>query len=245
MRGFAILVLLSAAPGLFAGCTLRLDALPEARAALESGDGVVVRESRNFTAFLPESDPSNVGFLFYPGALVEPAAYAPWVRKLAERGHPAAIVHFPLRLAVLSPNRADAVFRAIGDEADFWVLGGHSLGGAMAARYVKRQAPERVPGLALLAAFPANRDDLSESGLAVASIYGTLDGVAEPRQVLGAAPLLPPDTAFLPIEGGNHAQFGTYGPQRGDNAATISLQEQQDFIVNAVVSLLETATAIP
>jgi hypothetical protein len=27
------------------------------------------------------------------------------------------------------------------------------------------------------------------------------------------------------IEGGNHAQFGWYGPQEGDNPATISREE--------------------
>ena len=44
-----------------------------------------------------------------------------------------------------------------------------------------------------------------------------LGDVYKRQEVLGAAPLLPPGTRFIPIEGGNHAQFGWYGDQNGDN----------------------------
>jgi DNA-directed RNA polymerase omega subunit len=53
-----------------------------------------------------------------------------------------------------------------------------------------------------------------------------------------AAPLLPPGTRFIPIEGGNHAQFGWYGDQNGDNPATISRAEQQKLTVDATVEVL-------
>jgi len=42
----------------------------------------------------------------------------------------------------------------------------------------------------------------------------------------------------MTIEGGNHAQFGSYGPQPGDNEATISAQEQLDQTVEAIALLM-------
>jgi hypothetical protein len=41
------------------------------------------------------------------------------------------------------------------------------------------------------------------------------------------------------IEGGNHAQFGNYGKQKGDPDATISREEQQDKAVEAIKEFLE------
>jgi hypothetical protein len=73
----------------------------------------------------------------------------------------------------------------------------------------------------------------------VSSIYGTLDSVADPEKIAYSQALLPPDTVWVPIEGGNHAQFGYYGPQPGDAAATISREEQQAQAVDATVALLE------
>jgi hypothetical protein len=42
----------------------------------------------------------------------------------------------------------------------------------------------------------------------------------------------------VPIEGGNHAQFGWYGTQAGDGQATISREAQQAQIVDATTALL-------
>ena len=40
------------------------------------------------------------------------------------------------------------------------------------------------------------------------------------------------------IEGGNHAQFGNYGPQKGDLPATISAEEQQTQTVEAISNFI-------
>ena len=40
------------------------------------------------------------------------------------------------------------------------------------------------------------------------------------------------------IEGGNHAQFGNYGKQKGYRDATISREEQQDIAVEAIKDFL-------
>ena len=70
------------------------------------------------------------------------------------------------------------------------------------------------------------------------SIYGTLDGLATTEKIAASRPQLPPTTEWVAIAGGNHAQFGWYGPQSGDNPATISREEQQRQIVEATLRLL-------
>jgi hypothetical protein len=50
---------------------------------------------------------------------------------------------------------------------------------------------------------------------------------------------------YVIIEGGNHAQFGDYGPQPGDNQATISRADQQAQTVEAVVKFLEFLESTP
>jgi pimeloyl-ACP methyl ester carboxylesterase len=142
----------------------------------------------------------------------------------------------PLHLAVFGAERASQV-QAAFPEVQHWAIGGHSLGGAMAARSAYRH-PGTVEGLVLWAAYPAASDDLSSQDLAVASIYGTQDGLATGEKIAASHPLLPADTHWVAIEGGNHAQFGWYGPQQGDNPATISREVQQQQVVAATLDLL-------
>lgn len=205
-----------------------------ALAALVSDDRVTLTRSDGTYRFEP-AGPSCVGFVFYPGGLVEGEAYAAHLRPVAEAGHTVVVVDPPLNLAVLDADAADDI---LGDYPSItrWVVGGHSLGGAMAARFA---TGAEVDGLVLWAAFPSERDDLSGRDLSAASIYGTRDGVATPDEVTGAAARLPAGTAFVAIEGGNHAQFGDYGPQRGDEPATISADEQRDEVAAATASVLD------
>jgi len=51
--------------------------------------------------------------------------------------------------------------------------------------------------------------------------------------------MLPPTTVYVEISGGNHAQFGYYGDQSGDNPATITREAQQSETLNATVELLQ------
>ena len=209
--------------------------MPEALAALES-DGQVNVETDPWLVFRPAADEPTNGLILYPGGRVDPRAYAPAARVLAEEGYLAVIVPMPLNLAVFGPGRAAEVMAAFpGIES--WAVGGHSLGGSMAANFAHDNL-EAVRGLVLWAAYPAGSDDLSGSPLAVSSIFGTRDGLATLDEIDASRPLLPPDTQWTAIEGGNHAQFGWYGPQPGDNEATISREEQQALIVSATLQLL-------
>lgn len=209
--------------------------MPEALAALVSDDDVRVSTER-WLVFTPVEQDSETGIIIYPGARVDPRAYAPQAHAMAAAGYLTVIVPMPLNLAVLAPNRARAVMDAF-PAIDSWVLVGHSAGGSMAARFVSRY-PERVVGLTLWAAYVAGNTDLSDASLPVASVYGTLDGLVTQDEIEQSLPLLPPSLRLVPIEGGNHAQFGWYGPQKGDNPATISREEQQTIAVQVVLDLL-------
>jgi len=208
--------------------------MPEALAALQSDDEVQV-EMEPWLIFRPLTDNPTVGLVLYPGGRIDPRAYAPAAHALAREGYLVVIVRMPLNLAVFAPDRAADVLAAF-PQIDRWAVGGHSLGGAMAARFAY-QHPKASQGLLLWAAYPASTDDLSGRTLAVTSIYGTHDGMALGDKT-AAARLVPGNTHWVAIEGGNHAQFGWYGPQSGDGTATISRQEQQREIVGASLELL-------
>jgi hypothetical protein len=98
--------------------------------------------------------------------------------------------------------------------------------------------PGLVGGLVLWAAYPAGNNDLSNYDLVTTSIYATLDGLASEGEIVASWQLVPEGTRWVAIEGGNHAQFGWYGPQSGDNPAAISRLEQQEQVVAATVDLL-------
>lgn len=230
--GASLLVLLVvAAVGFYAWTRIAAyPAFPEAAALAEPAmteDGWYV--------FEPEGEP-RAGFIFYPGGLVDPAAYAPLMERLADGGVLAIVVPMPLDLAVLGINRADGVIAAYPDIST-WIIGGHSLGGAMAAEYVSGH-PDTIDGLVFLASYPAESTDLSPLDVGVVSIYGTEDGVA--GDVFEASlTRLPADTSLEVIEGGNHSQYGNYGPQKGDGTATVSRAEQQRLTAEAILELVE------
>jgi predicted esterase len=211
--------------------------MPEALAALTS-DAQVKVTSGQWLVFTPAASAPTTGFIFYPGGRVDYRAYALAAHQIAAQGYLVVIVRMPLNLAIFGINTAldvQAAFPQIGH----WAIGGHSLGGAMAASFVNVH-PGSVKGLALWAAFPALSDDLSHSGLHVVSIFGSRDGLATGDKIDASRPLLPADTTWVQITGGDHAQFGWYGDQPGDNQATISRSDQQSQVVAATLGMLES-----
>ncbi len=210
--------------------------MPEALSALQSDAQVEVTRDR-WLVFQPANEEPSTGLIFYPGGRVDPRSYAPAARAIAEEGYLVVIVPMPLNLAVLAADKAAEVIAAY-PEVDRWAVSGHSLGGAMAARFAYRH-PSAVQGLVLWAAYPDASNDLSAAqDLMIASIYGTLDGLATEDKIAASRSLLPPDTQWVAIEGGNHAQFGWYGPQARDNPASISREMQQQQTIEATVGLL-------
>ncbi|MDH7484586.1 MAG: alpha/beta hydrolase [Spirochaetales bacterium] len=231
----------------------RYEAFPEA--------SVLARQasvSRGWLVFQPpknEGQEPDTGLIFYPGGLVDPAAYAPLMRRLADAGLLVVMVPMPLDLAIFGVDSASKVIPTY-PEIRHWLIGGHSLGGAMAAEFVKRHpdlvrgestpllsvkenAAEsgRLEGLVLLASYPARSTDLSALPLHVVSIYGSEDGVTS-AEFEHSLRRLPSDTRLMRLEGANHAQFGNYGPQKGDGTATIERAQQQSLTVEAVRELV-------
>jgi pimeloyl-ACP methyl ester carboxylesterase len=143
----------------------------------------------------------------------------------------------PLSLAVLAPGSAAEVI-ASRPEIQIWAIGGHSLGGAMAANFAY-QNPGAVQGLVLWAAYPAASNNLSDRDLKVISIFASLDGLATRDKIDASRALLPTDTRWVEISGGNHAQFGSYGLQPGDGQAEISPEEQLRQVSAATVAFLK------
>ncbi len=215
-----------------------LGPMPEAVAVLETPPAGVSITDNGWWAFWPAGPQREVGFIFYPGGLVEPRSYAPLAAAIAAEGFPVFLVPMPLNLAVFDSERAGQVIAA-HPEIELWAIGGHSLGGAMAARYAFNH-PEVIHGLALWAAYPEEGADLSlRTDLQVVSIFASEDGLATPDKIEESRTLLPSTAEFVLIEGGNHAGFGWYGEQAGDGAAAISREEQQTITVDATIAMLE------
>ncbi len=196
---------------------------------------VKVKENKWLT-FEPVDTETNTGFIFYPGARVKPKAYAPLAHDIAKSGYKVIIVPMPLNLAVLGVNRAERVMNQYEEITD-WVIGGHSLGGAMAARYTYNNY-SKLSGLILLASYPADNNDLSDKDIKVLSIYGGNDGITSLKKIDNSRDNLPDDTEYIEIKGGNHSQFGWYGFQDGDDEAGISREKQQSIIVDAIKQFL-------
>ncbi|WP_201308232.1 alpha/beta hydrolase [Companilactobacillus farciminis] len=179
-----------------------------------------------------EGDNNKPKVIFYPGALVEPASYSIWAQKVAQAGYSVYIVHFPLDLAVLNSNAANKISKSNG-----YVIGGHSLGGTMAAKYAKNN-PNNLKGLFFLASYPENKNDLHEINVPVLSLTATKDGVLNHTNYQKTKKLLPNNTIYEQIKGGNHAGFGSYGKQSGDNTASISNAKQQNIISTLLINWL-------
>jgi dienelactone hydrolase len=213
-----------------------LGPISDALAALESNENVTVKDEGNYIVFTPTSHIPITGFILYPGGHVDHRSYAPIAQELASHGYMVSIVRMPLSLAVFGIDRADEVISAYPDMR-YWVIGGHSLGGSMAAAYARSHS-DKVQGVAFWASYPATSDDLSITDLKGLSTYGSNDQILDRDNFNNTVSLLPHGTIMQVITGGNHAQFGNYGVQQGDGTATISAADQQRQAADLTARLL-------
>lgn len=173
---------------------------------------------------LSQNEP-EVRLVFYPGGLVEPVSYVPLLEPLTDEGYEVFIIKMPLNLAILNADAIEDVQESEPTELPTY-LSGHSLGGASASIYLS-DVPEAVDGLVFLGAYPAENNDLSAVDFPVVSITASNDTILNWESFETSQSLLPEDTTYNVIEGGNHANFGSYGKQDGDGENTISREEQQ------------------
>lgn len=181
-----------------------------------------------------EGEEVNVGLIFYPGGKVEYTAYEPLMKSLASEGVLCMLVEMPFNLAVLDVDAADGLCE-LYPEIEEWYIGGHSLGGSMAASHLSKNLSEYT-GLVLLGSY--STADLSQTGVEVLSIYGSEDKVLNHEKYLEYKNNLPADFIELVIDGGCHAYFGMYGEQEGDGTPEISNAEQIDITTEVIMELI-------
>lgn len=215
------------------------------KSVLQSDSLITVSENGETIGFIPIENKRKTGFIFYPGGMVDPKAYAPMARRLAENGFAVYIIKLPLGSAPLSGQETDVMddTRQIMDtdpSIQRWVLGGHSRGAAIASRFASNHS-DLFSGLILIGtSHPKDsKFDLSKSGLLVMKIYATRDGLASLSEIEETSKFLPGDTIWIKIDGGNHSQFGYFGTLLGDGRAEISREEQQEVTISAILSMLK------
>lgn len=207
---------------------------PTAIAALASTNSVTVTQD-DWITFTPIGNPQT-GLIFYPGGLVEPAAYAPVLHRLAQEGIMVVIAPMPLNLAILNTRIASDIIDTF-PFIDRWILAGHSLGGASAAIFAENDS-RSIDAMVFWDSYPPDSANLADNGLPVLSIYGTTNGVPNTDGFDERRYLLPEDAEFVSIEGANHAQFGDYGPQKDDVTASITLTEQHEIVTAIMLDFI-------
>lgn len=214
-----------------------------ARSCLNSPDGMHIQWKKYGLVLNPKvkngESGQPIGVIFYPGGRVHHLSYLPVLQRLVRMGYPVFLVRMPCYLAVFDYQRAEKVM-AKHPEVPHWVIGGHSLGGAMAAHYAARQ-PERFRGLFLWGAYPSEKDDISGLELPVQMICADCDGITTQEKVARVRAQLPSNTRWKVIEGGNHAQFGDYGPEKKDIPAELPAKTQWDLIAEEMGVFLSGA----
>jgi predicted esterase len=213
--------------------------LPAAIDALQS-DGLVKVTREPWLTFAPTQGTPDTGFIFYPGGRIDPRGYAPLMKAIAAEGYLVAVPEMPLNIAAFRPNVADEIM-AYYPDISRWVIGGHSVGGTMAAQYTSAHGGS-IDGLAIWASYPADNADLSSLDLPVVLIYGSRDPRVNDSSVAERRHLLPDDTGYIRIDGGDHHQFGSYAIDPKDHHATIDRASQQQQIIRATLSLLDSAS---
>ena len=199
--------------------------LPQGTTWKEEPDGTIVLEPEGATK----------GFIFYPGGKVEYTAYVPLMQACAAEGILCVLVEMPFNLAVFDMNAADGIQKEY-PEIENWYIGGHSLGGSMAASYLEKNAAD-YEGLILLGSY--STADLSATDLAVLSVFGSEDKVMNHEKYADNKTNLPDDFTEIVIDGGCHAYFGMYGAQEGDGTPTITNEEQIYKTADEIAKLIQ------
>ena len=227
---FLSIIIASSLIGIYTGQYYKADVHALEVLNSESKDVLITRTDYGWLFDGPSEDSA---FVFYPGAKVEETAYAPLLQRIAAEDMDVCLVKMPLRLAVMDRDAAGKVMQQYHYQN--WYIGGHSLGGAMAALYAS-ESDDPIEGIILLASYPTKPlpQDMKEI-----LIVGSEDGVIRWEKVDESRQYSSGDYTEHIIQGGNHAQFGCYGKQKGDGEAQISAQTQ----VNETVEVIQNCVA--
>ena len=208
----------------------------EALDFLKGSEEISVEQTNTYYRFHNKTKSFNKdsAVIFYPGGLVEAASYSRFCFTVAQKGEDCFIAIMPLNLAIFNVNAATKIIEQF-PEVSQWSIGGHSLGGVMACRYINSANNSKITELYLLASYCDQK--VTNQDIRIVSLVGTNDQVLNKQAYIDAKPNLGEGAKFVDIEGGNHSQFGDYGLQSGDGVATISTEEQIRVSVGEVVGL--------
>lgn len=70
------------------------------------------------------------------------------------------------------------------------------------------------------------------------SLYGSEDQVLNREKLAQSHALMPANFTEAVIQGGNHAQYGDYGAQKGDGTATITAEEQRNIVTGKILTFV-------
>lgn len=210
-------------------------AMEKARCALKPDRNVDVVEDKRKITFKSKGEISSTGLMIFPGAFVDPVAYAPMARAVAKMGYEVTIVKAHFDFSLLAQNRASAIIKQ-NNNIKKWVLAGHSLGGVAASHIAKRYS-DKIKGLSFWASYPDI--SLRKVDFQVTSIRGSEDKIC-PKMICDATGiLLPKDAEKIEIPGGNHSYFGYYGDQRGDGKPSVSREHQHKIVFDSTLKMLK------
>lgn len=208
-------------------------AMSEVDPYLDSNESVeVFKDENGYYTFKPLN--YSKAIIFYPGGKVDHLAYAPLLFELAEAGYLTILVEMPFNLAVFNINAANKV-KSIYDNIEEWYLMGHSLGGSMAASHLSKNTVDYA-GLVLLGSY--STVDLNNHNLTILSIYGENDLIINMENYKNNLKNIK-DVKELIITGGNHANFGYYGNQKGDGVSSIDRNKQISETVNFITEYIK------
>lgn len=217
-------------------------------------DNIDYQETTEYIKLSASSQPSNEAFLFVPGGLVDPHAYISLMEKVVLQGTTVIIAKVAANLAILETSKP---LKLIDDipEINSWYIGGHSLGG-IAALSVISKSPDSFKGLILLGSYPTESFSIADWEGNALCLFGENDQLSTIADIEAAKPFMPtgitidnvteidsiqivdPVTLYYMIAGGNHAQFGDYGPQAGDGSSTISTADQHTLVSSAILNFI-------
>ncbi|QHA90461.1 alpha/beta hydrolase [Bacillus sp. N1-1] len=207
-----------------------------ARSAYEpTKEALTYMEKSNENELTFGSIDADKGIIFYQGGKVEEEAYAYLAHQLAEKGYFVVIPRLTLNLAILDGDEATSIIDRYST-IDNWYIGGHSLGGAVASSFAVDH-PDLIHGLFFLAAYPI--EDMSNLEMPTLTIYGEDDGVASLSDQKEKESLLSSQAVIQIIEGGNHANYGMYGEQKGDNPGSLTSEQQINETVQTITTWIE------
>ena len=131
-------------------------------------------------------------------------------------------------MAILNPSIGKEF---LSDTIDNVIIG-HSLGGVTASSVFSGN--DNVEAMIFLGSYPIK--DVKD--MDVLYLNAEFD-LGMDQEALEGSYKFTSDSLNISIEGGNHAQYGWYGPQKGDGTAEMTTLDQQNIVISQILLFLD------